>query len=235
MFMSMQDDVINFRTKYNLPIPGKPTNLDYDMFKFKVGHLEEELDELKEAFSDPLGYPGSCKNNLMMEVTDALVDLCYVAIGTSLAMGVNFQACWDKVHEANMSKVNANEDGSNSKRGHKNDIIKPPGWTPPDFTKAMYVSIKEKPSILLSAHQIIDNRSEESQRQYGSIDTNCDDAATIASVIQNKVLTASDVLSCLIGLKLSRHKTTYKQDNLLDAVAYLGALDNRIQLYGDER
>ena len=46
---------------------------------------------------------------------------------------------------------------------------------------------------MLSAHQIIDNRSEESQRQYGSIDTNCDDAATIASVIQNKVLTASDV------------------------------------------
>ena len=104
--MSMQDDVIDFRSKYNLSIPGKPTNLDYDIFKFRVGHLEEELNELKEAFSNP----GSNKNELMMEITDALVDLCYVAIGTSIGMGINFQACWDEVHKANMSKINANED-----------------------------------------------------------------------------------------------------------------------------
>ena len=32
--------------------------------------------------------------------------------------------------------------------------------------------------------------------------------------------------AALIALKLSRHSYNYKEDNLLDACAYLGALDN---------
>jgi hypothetical protein len=67
------------------------------------------------------------------------------------------------------------------------------------------------------------------------MDTNCDDAATIASAMQGKVFTTSDVLAVLVGLKLARHRHSYKQDNLLDAVAYLGALDNLIQDRGDDR
>ena len=229
--MSMQSDIIDFRTKFNLPIPHYPHHISADVFRFRVGHLEEELDELREAFSNPkiIG------NDMLAEMADALVDLCYVAVGTAVGMGINFEACWDEVHRVNMTKERANSDGSNSKRGHSNDIVKPPGWTPPDIHTTMFKSMSKTESILLSAHQIIDQRSEEGHRQYGSVDTNCDDAATIASTMQGKDFTTSDVLAVLVGLKLARHRHSYKQDNLLDAVAYLGALDNLIQGRGDDR
>ena len=45
-------------------------------------------------------------------------------------------------------------------------------------------------------------------------------------------LNGSDMYAALVALKLSRHSYNYKQDNLLDAVAYLGALDNYVELHG---
>ena len=225
--MSFQDDIIAFRKKYGLPVPHCPHHIAHDVFTFRVGHLEEEIGELKEAYSkaysdhDPNG-----SQDLLNGIADALVDLTYIAIGTAIGMGINFEECWNEVHKANMAKVRAKPDGSDSKRGHKNDIVKPPGWTEPDISKAMHVPMSKTESILLRAHQIINERSEEGHRQYGTMDDNMHDAATIASVISNKYIASEDVLACLIGLKFSRHRNSYKQDNLLDAVAYIGALDN---------
>ena len=228
--MSFQHDIIDFRNKYGLTIPHCPHHITHDVFSFRVGHLQEELDELREAYSKCYSdHDENCSQDLLNNITDALVDLTYIAIGTAVGMGVNFEECWNEVHKANMAKVRAKPDGSDSKRGHKNDIVKPPGWTEPDLSKAMYVSMIEKPSILLRAHQIINERSEEGHRQYGSMEDNMDDAATIASVISDKKIDPSDVLACLIGLKFSRHRNSYKQDNLLDAVAYIGALDNHLR------
>lgn len=229
--MSFQDDIIEFRRKYDLHIPYRPHHIAANEFAFRVGHLEEELSELKEAFSNPK-IKGT---HMLAEMADALVDLCYVAMGTAIGMGINFEACWDEVHRANMAKVRAAPDGSNSKRGHSTDVVKPPGWTPPNIEQAMSEPMLKKESILLRAHQIINERSEEATRTYGDLDTNCDDAATIAGILQDKAFTASDVLAILVGLKFSRHRTSYKEDNLLDAVAYLGGLDNLIQSRGDVR
>jgi len=38
--------------------------------------------------------------------------------------------------------------------------------------------------------------------------------------------------AALVALKLSRHSYNYKEDNLLDAAAYIGGLDNYIKKYG---
>ena len=40
---------------------------------------------------------------------------------------------------------------------------------------------------------------------------------------------AEDMYAALVALKLSRHSYNYREDNLLDCVAYLGALDNYIK------
>ena len=64
---------------------------------------------------------------------------------------------------------------------------------------------------------------------------NLDHAATIATIMQRKEINASDICVSLFALKIARHRETYKQDSLLDAVAYLGALDNLIQERGDDR
>jgi hypothetical protein len=51
-------------------------------------------------------------------------------------------------------------------------------------------------------------------------------AAMIASGATGKTITAQDMYMCLVALKLSRQSYNHKEDNLLDAVAYLAALNN---------
>ena len=224
--MTLQDDIIAFRSKYDLPIPEitgaiSTTDLDY-----RLRHIEEEVRELNRAVD----------TEDLVEMADALVDIVYVTIGTAMACGINFQACWDEVHRSNMQKRRAKPDGSDSKRGSGLDIVKPEGWTPPDIASNFQKPIKlDQDPILKRAHDIIDNRSEEKDRQYGSMSENCRHAATIAGIMQGKEFNDSDVMAILAGLKLARHRRSYKQDSLLDAVAYLGALDNYIQEFGDDR
>ena len=83
-------------------------------------------------------------------------------------------------------------------------------------------------NILNQANEIVNNRSEEKKRMYGSFSSGMERAARIASDSTGKDITAEDMFLCMVALKLSRHSFNYKQDNLLDAVAYLGALDNYI-------
>jgi hypothetical protein len=87
-------------------------------------------------------------------------------------------------------------------------------------------------NILAQADQIINNRSEEKERQYGPFEEGMRRAAMICSGMTGKQLTGADMYAALVALKLSRHSYNYKQDNLLDAVAYLGGLDNYIKKYG---
>lgn len=226
--MTLQDDIIDFRIKYGLPIPSETGRMDMDGLLYRLGHIDEEVRELNNAVED----------EDIVEMADALVDIVYVTIGTAMALGINFQACWDEVHRANMEKQRAKPDGSDSKRGSGLDIVKPPGWEAPDLERKLRSPIKmswHQDSILKRAHDIIDNRSEEKERQYGSMSENCKHAATIAGIMQNKHFNDSDVIAILAALKLARHNRSYKQDSLLDAVAYLGALDNYIQEFGDDR
>lgn len=81
-------------------------------------------------------------------------------------------------------------------------------------------------NILKEADQIVNERSEEKERMYGPFDEGMKKAAEIASLITGKNIEAKDMYLCMIALKLSRESYTHKEDNLLDAVAYLGALNN---------
>jgi hypothetical protein len=81
-------------------------------------------------------------------------------------------------------------------------------------------------NILEEANKIINLRSEEKERMYGPFEEGMERAAMIASGCTGKKLTAQDVYMCLVALKLSRQSYNHKEDNLLDAVAYLGSLNN---------
>ncbi len=81
-------------------------------------------------------------------------------------------------------------------------------------------------NILEEANKIINLRSEEKERMYGPFEEGMERAAMIASGATGKNITASDMYICLVALKLSRQSYNHKEDNLLDAVAYLGALNN---------
>ena len=81
-------------------------------------------------------------------------------------------------------------------------------------------------NILESADKIVNQRSEEKARMYGPFDESMEKAAKLASIMTNKEITASDMYIFMVAIKLSRESYSHKEDNLLDAVAYLGALNN---------
>lgn len=86
----------------------------------------------------------------------------------------------------------------------------------------------KKTDILKEAEDIVNNRSEEKERMYGPFTEGMKRAAMIASGMTGKDLTAQDMYKILIALKFSRESYNHKKDNLLDAVAYIAALDNHI-------
>ena len=89
-------------------------------------------------------------------------------------------------------------------------------------------------SILMRADKIVNQRSEEKEREYGPFNEGMKRAASIASGMSGKDITAHDMYIALVALKLSRQSYNFKEDNLLDAVAYLGAWQNFIEEDEDE-
>lgn len=85
-------------------------------------------------------------------------------------------------------------------------------------------------NILAEANKIINERSEEKDRMYGPISEGMEIAAQIYNLItpEDHSITPEGMYWALVALKLSRQHYNHKEDNLLDAVAYIGALNNYI-------
>jgi len=121
----MIKQVQEFHTKFGLPT-GKDDQLSRSAAtqEFRVGFLQEELDELKEALA-----AGD-----KVKAFDALLDLAYVTYGTALFMGVDpgqWKAGMDAVHGCNMAKVRVSA-AEDSKRSSPWDVKKPHGWVGPE-------------------------------------------------------------------------------------------------------
>lgn len=85
-------------------------------------------------------------------------------------------------------------------------------------------------NILEVANDIVNRRSEEKERMYGPFGKSMERAAAIynAASPENEQISVQGMYRALIALKLSREAYSHREDNLLDAVAYLGALNNYI-------
>lgn len=83
-------------------------------------------------------------------------------------------------------------------------------------------------NILEKANEIVNIRSEEKERMYGPFEEGMDRASKILSGMTGIQLDASFMYKAMIALKLSRESYNHKEDNLLDAVAYIGSLNNYI-------
>lgn len=85
-------------------------------------------------------------------------------------------------------------------------------------------------NILEKADQIVNHRSEEKERQYGPFSESMKRAADMFNLMspEGEFITPQGMYRALIALKLSREHYSHKEDNLLDAVAYIGALNNYI-------
>ena len=86
-------------------------------------------------------------------------------------------------------------------------------------------------NILEQANDIINNRSEEKDRMYGPIGEGMEIAAKIYNAVtpEGYHITPEAMFWAVVALKLSRQHFNHKEDNLLDAIAYMGALNNYIE------
>lgn len=121
-------DITAFHEKFGLAYHGGPRLLEKDLRDFRLKFMQEELDEY-----DSASLPIIDEKPQLAECLDGLVDLVYVALGTSYLHGFNFREAWRRVHEANMRKIRV-ERASQSKRGSTFDVIKPEGWVAPDLS-----------------------------------------------------------------------------------------------------
>lgn len=87
-------------------------------------------------------------------------------------------------------------------------------------------------NILKKADEIVNQRSEEKERMYGPFAESMEKAANIYNAISpgDEQITVAGMYRAMVALKLSREAYAHKEDNLLDAVAYLGALNNFLTL-----
>lgn len=90
-------------------------------------------------------------------------------------------------------------------------------------------------NILEKANAIVNQRSEEKERMYGPFDKSMERAAAIynAASPDNEQISVAGMYRAMIALKLSREAFSHREDNLLDAAAYLGAWNNYINNQSD--
>lgn len=83
-------------------------------------------------------------------------------------------------------------------------------------------------NILDKANQIVNYRAEEKERQYGPFKESIERACSIYNLMSSigEQIKPESFYKVLIALKLSREAYSHKEDNLLDACAYIGALNN---------
>ena len=86
-------------------------------------------------------------------------------------------------------------------------------------------------NILEEANKIVNERSEEKERQYGPFVESMRRAAAIYNSMSpdNEQISVEGMYRAMIALKLSREAYKHKEDNLLDAVAYMGSMNDYLQ------
>jgi hypothetical protein len=81
-------------------------------------------------------------------------------------------------------------------------------------------------NILKDAHKIVYERTEEKARQYGPFVEGMQRAAHILNGMTGLNVDATVMYKAMIALKLSRESYNHKEDNLLDAVAYMSSMND---------
>ena len=86
-------------------------------------------------------------------------------------------------------------------------------------------------NILEQANKIVNERSEEKERQYGPFIESMRRATAIYNSMSpdNEQISVEGMYRAMIALKLSREAYAHKEDNLLDAIAYMGSMNDYLE------
>lgn len=106
-------------------LPERPTLPDMGLLKLRQQLVDEEYEEVTAAFEALARRLEQGEAADLTELVHELTDLLYVTYGAILTFGVDADAVFEEVHQANMRKVS----GPRRPDGKQ---LKPPGWQPAD-------------------------------------------------------------------------------------------------------
>lgn len=86
-------------------------------------------------------------------------------------------------------------------------------------------------NIIEWAENIVHKRAEEKERQYGNFQTCMERATAIYNLMSphDEQISTRGMYRAMIAMKLAREANAHKEDNLLDAIAYIGAMNDFIE------
>ncbi len=116
------DDISRMHEKFKVheTVAKMDSNTLKQFLKFRIGCIEEELNETKKAI-DEKDWDG---------VTDGLIDLVVFAIGTLDLFQVDGELAWSEVMFANMQKSVGEKPSRKNDFGFP-DLVKGPDWSAP--------------------------------------------------------------------------------------------------------
>jgi len=118
MSKDWQRDVAEWHIKFGAYKHDKPHIPSNEICELRDKLITEEFLELSEAI----------EYRDLEDISDSIVDLIYVALGTAVSFRIDIQPIWDEVHKCNMAKT-----GGGKRADGK--ILKPPGWKKPDIRR----------------------------------------------------------------------------------------------------
>jgi predicted HAD superfamily Cof-like phosphohydrolase len=122
--MDIEDALFQFHDAYGVPVLDKPTIPDADRQTLRVKLIDEEYEELMTELHRP--------DQQIEKIAQEAVDLVYVVVGMCLEYGIPFNAVFEEVQRANMSKLG--EDGRPIRR-EDGKILKGPNFVPADVQR----------------------------------------------------------------------------------------------------
>jgi predicted HAD superfamily Cof-like phosphohydrolase len=118
--------VKEFMDTFGQEVKSNPEFAGDDVAGLRHELIREELEELLEAIDQ----------QDMVEIADALTDLLYVVYGAGHSFGIDLDACFDHVHDSNMSKLDAE---GNPIYRDDGKILKGPNYWEPDMKQFVEV------------------------------------------------------------------------------------------------
>ena len=135
----IQADVREFMQAMGQELPVSPQLFPMaELLRLREDLIEEEAEETLAALRDPALWQGDPNERIriLAEIADGVADLIYVAVGTTLALGIDLDEVWEEVQRTNMAKTTGpvREDGKR---------LKPEGWQPPQIERIIREQVAE--------------------------------------------------------------------------------------------
>lgn len=123
---------------------GHPENEPFEnreLMLLRIRLLDEEFHELRQAATELLiadEPDGPDWHGGRVNLLSEMADLQYVLSGMAVAFGLNLDAAFNRIHDANMRKL-----GPDGKPRYREDgkVLKPEDWEPADLNSLVYCPV----------------------------------------------------------------------------------------------